>query len=137
MALVLMIEDNPNDTKLVQLTLGSSFHFLYVETLAEAYKAVELARPDVFLLDLKLPDCQGMESLDRLVKDFPKIPVVVWSGADSAAEAVRHGAEDFILKGRELKAVEDALAAAIKRHAFTEVRRDIQTLQKMIENDKK
>ena len=137
MSQVLMIEDNPNDIKLIGLTLASVFDFLYAASVCEALEVLKTHRPDIILLDLGLPDSKGVDTIDLFVKSFPQIPVVVWSGADDAAEAIRHGAENFILKGRSLSVVEEAITNAIKSHKFTQVKQDIATMQKVIETDNK
>ena len=57
---------------------------------------------DAVLLDLTLPDSRGLESLSRIQRIAPHVPVVVLSGLTDesvALEAVRNGAQDYLLKG--------------------------------------
>lgn len=137
MARVLMIEDNPNDQKLVSMLLASTFEFSYASSLQEAYRLLESGIPDVVLLDLNLPDSRGMCTLTSIVKMYPNLPIVVWSGADEAADAIHAGADEFLLKNGNLADVEKALQSAITRHKFKDVRQDISALQRMMESDKK
>lgn len=135
MPTVLMVEDNDADRRLVELLLASSFDLLYASSLTQAYEILTTQTPAVILLDLNLPDSRGMDTISELVKRYPKIPIVVWSGAGDITEAIHRGAEDFILKNGNLTAVEKALSEAIQRHKFTDVRQDIKAIQKMIEKE--
>lgn len=139
MAVVLMIEDNPYDQKLASDLLAGSFEFLYTQNLQDALTIMRTLTPDVVLLDLNLPDSRGMATLTELAKTFPEVPIVVWSGIGEAAEAIRMGADEFILKGTggDIEVVRRALTSAIARHPFKSVREDIKALQKLIETDKK
>src|ERR1035438_9307540 len=102
---VLFIEDNPGDARLVQEALKGTSDPAYRVEWAEGL-SIGLARLadggiDVLLLDLGLPDSQGLATL-QLVRDLaPEVPVVVLSGADDeqlAMEAVREGAQDYLVK---------------------------------------
>jgi len=135
MARVLMIEDNLNDQKMASLFLTSSFEIMFADTFQHAVDMTNLCLPDVFLLDLNLPDSKGMETLSSLVKQFPQIPVVVWSGAGEASEAIRLGADEFILKNGNIEIVKEALTSAMARHPFKSVREDIASLKKLIATD--
>lgn len=137
MARVLMIEDNLTDQRLASLLLASSFDFTFAACLLDAIDHIRENPPDVALLDLNLPDSKGMDTLTSLVKMFPDLPIVVWSGAGEAADAIRLGADDFILKDGNIEVVHKALTSAIARHPFKSVREDIKALQKLIETDKK
>jgi two-component system sensor histidine kinase UhpB len=74
-----------------------------VETLSGALECLDQAGTDIVLLDLSLPDSQGLETFTRIHGRFPDIPVVVVSGLDDesvAVKAVQGGAQDYIVKGR-------------------------------------
>src|SRR5436309_12545860 len=58
---------------------------------------------DVLLLDLGLPDSQGLSTFDRVHEQAPKVPIIIFSGAtdeELAVEAVSHGAQDYLVKGQ-------------------------------------
>jgi len=135
MARVLMIEDDLALQGVVRDVLGSSFEVAFADCLLDAIVVIKSQMPDVVLLDLNLPDSRGMATLTSLVNAFPNLPIVVWSGAGEAAEAIRLGADEFILKAGNMEAVHDALTRAIARHPFKSVREDIKTLQKFITKD--
>jgi len=136
MATVLMIEDNPNDFKMADSILSGSFEFTHAATLQDALGMMQAIIPDVILLDLNLPDSKGMSTLEALVKQFPDVPIVVWSGAGEASEAMRLGADEFILKNGNIETVRAALISAIARHPFKSVKQDIASLQKLIKTDR-
>lgn len=135
MAKVLMIEDDPAHQKLASLLMEGAYDFAFANTVAEAAEYLKTQRADVVLLDLNLPDSMGMETLVAVVKLFPEMPIVVWAGIGDAAEAIRLGADEFILKNGDFGSVRDALASAIARHPFKSVREDIKALQKQIATD--
>lgn len=103
---VLLIEDNPADALLLREAVRedalSSFHFTVTESLTSALEVLRQEQFDIILLDLGLPDSQGLKSFETVHGAFPGIPVVVLSGsADQrmALEAVQSGAQDYLVKG--------------------------------------
>lgn len=103
---VLLIEDNPVDALLlceaVREDALSSFEFTVAESLTAGLKLLCDKQFDVVLLDLGLPDSQGLKSFETVHSSFPEKPVVVLSGsADQrlALEAVQSGAQDYLVKG--------------------------------------
>ncbi len=102
---ILLVEDNPAQARLLQEHLKSvrhtAFEWTSVSRLEGAIAALKASRFDVMLLDLTLPDSQGLESLDRIVAVAPELPVVVLTNADDdslALDAVRLGAQDYLVK---------------------------------------
>ena len=107
--LLLLIEDNPGDARLVREHLldASGTQRIDVEaapTLAEGIAYLERGEtPTVVLLDLSLPDSFGLETLARWLTAAPALPVIVLTGSDDealAVNAVREGAQDYLVKGR-------------------------------------
>ncbi len=83
----------------------SSSHFSFVEarSLSEALKHAREEPVDVVLLDLSLPDSNGLETLHNLVSARKDLPIVVLTGIEDitfAIEALRVGAHDYIVKSR-------------------------------------
>src|SRR5437762_921662 len=75
------------------------------------------ARPDVILLDLRLPDQSGLDVLRQLRQIDARIPVVVVTvvrSADSAIEAMRQGAYDYLLKPLDLQELDRVIGEALK-----------------------
>lgn len=106
-ACILLFEDNPGDAFLLKDMLEThpvaAFKLERVERLAVGLQRLSTNRYDVVLLDLSLPDSQGIETFNRVQQAAPRVPVVVLSGLDDetlAVQAVREGAQDYLVKGR-------------------------------------
>ncbi|HUR26060.1 MAG TPA: response regulator [Candidatus Thermoplasmatota archaeon] len=101
---VLLIEDNADDAELVGRALGSEgaeFRLDWVERLQEGVQRLGEDTYGVVLLDLNLPDRDGLGTFLDLHASAPEVPVVILSGLDDEAvakEGVRRGAQDFLMK---------------------------------------
>lgn len=102
---VLLIEDNLAEARLLQEFLkGAAFNqfkMTHVKRLRDALDYLTDDRFDVILLDLTLPDSQGLASLDALIHCAPNLPIVVLTNTNDdelAVSAVRHGAQDYLVK---------------------------------------
>ena len=124
---VLLIEDDPNYAKTIRLVLseapGSNFRAEWAEGLAEGRQRLAEGQTDVVLLDLQLPDSTGLETFSRLHRNYPEVPIVVLTGAADdavAIEAVRQGAQDYLVKGEANNAlICRSLQYATERHRLT------------------
>src|SRR5580692_1335110 len=103
---VLLVEDNPGDARLFTELLrdagASRLSMVHVDRLAVALDRLNRDPFDVMLLDLSLPDANGLDTLVRAHAQAPKIPIVVLTGHDDealAVRAVRAGAQDYLVKG--------------------------------------
>src|SRR3954466_6815539 len=103
---VLLIEDNPGDARLIELMLRAAgaapLRLARAERLAAGVAHLARSPADAILLDLSLPDSQGLATFARLHAAVPDVPVVVLSGlADEAVavQAVAAGAQDYLVKG--------------------------------------
>jgi serine phosphatase RsbU (regulator of sigma subunit) len=118
---VLLVEDDPGDALLVEEYLLDSdlaVRLRWVRTLQAAVSTVEDA-PDCVLLDLHLPDGDGLQALRTILGVAPESAVLVLTGlADLqvAADAVAAGAQDYLLKGQvEGQALGRAIRYAVQR----------------------
>src|SRR5271157_3666570 len=103
----LLVEDNPVDVRLIREILkelpAGTLEFQQVGRLDSAMERLRQETFDVVLLDLGLPDAQGMETLTLIQKASRGVPIVVLTSFDDerfALEAVRAGAQDYLVKGR-------------------------------------
>jgi signal transduction histidine kinase len=104
---VLLVEDNPGDARLARELLGEvesfEFELEHVERLADAIAALSRTRFDVVLLDLSLPDSQGLDGIAALQKAVPALPIVVLTGRSDdgvAIDVLKAGADDYLIKGQ-------------------------------------
>jgi signal transduction histidine kinase len=82
--------------------VGGGVDLIPVETLGEGLRLIDREHVDVIVLDLSLPDSQGIETFRRAHETIPDVPFVVLTGIENnalAAIAVREGAQDFHTKG--------------------------------------
>ena len=117
---ILLIEDNPGDARLVQLMLEEGgeggFSFSHVGRLADAWGPIRSGLIDCALVDLSLPDADGLEGVDQLTELAPALPIIVLTGRDDldlAIAALHRGAQDYLLKGR----VDSGLLSRAVRYA--------------------
>jgi phosphoserine phosphatase RsbU/P len=105
----LLIEDNPGDARLIREMLRDSasaaapVELSVADRLASGVERLEGGQVDLVLLDLSLPDSTGLETFERIHTAAPGVPVVVLSGLDDEAMAVRavhQGAQDYLVKGQ-------------------------------------
>ncbi|HET9986288.1 MAG TPA: ATP-binding protein [Longimicrobiales bacterium] len=106
---VLLVEDNPADAELIAVRLepeigatnAAPVRLLQADSAAAACATLEGAAVDVVILDLSLPDARWLEALHRVRAAASDVPVIVLTGtADEALalEALRAGAQDYVLK---------------------------------------
>ena len=103
---VLLIEDEAGDAHLVKMKLkqtqGESFDLTWAQSLSEAQRYLAASSFDVILLDLSLPDSEGLATVHSARSMTMGIPIVVLSGrgdTDFALTALEAGAVDYMVKG--------------------------------------
>ena len=120
---VLLIEDNPEHTELVAQLLAKSdttqFLLYTADTLAQGLARLGDGGIALIILDLQLPDSDGLETFIRTIEVNPDIPLVVLSGQQDvsvAIETVQLGAQDYLVKGHfDNQVLIRALQYAIER----------------------
>ncbi len=104
---ILLVEDNPEHVGLIRQLLAtpdlSHFQLAAVGTLAEAIAWLKTGKCELILLDLTLPDSNGLETFIHVAETAPETALVVLSGVNDvelAIETVQLGAQDYLVKGR-------------------------------------
>ena len=123
---ILLVEDNLGDARLLrEMFDGQGAHFgelTHVDCMNAAEKHLAEHTVDIILLDLGLPDAQGLGAIRRTRAVAPNVPLVVLTGLDDesmAVQALQHGAQDYLIKGQiETRALLRALRYAIERKAM-------------------
>jgi CheY-like chemotaxis protein len=130
---VLLVEDAPEDVQFMDALLTDArmpggtrrlFEVHHAGLLSEALALLEGGPIDVVLLDLHMPDSRGLETLVRVRHRAPTVPVVVLTGLadqDLAVQAVREGAQDYLVKGEvPLDLITRSVRYAIERQRAEE-----------------
>lgn len=120
---VLLVEDNDGDADYIDRSLRraeeTSFEVTRVGWLNSALTALGNRTFDVILLDLSLPDCQGVDTVVRVMQAIPEVPIIVMTGHDdmqTGVQAVRYGAQDYLIKGEVVdRVLERAIVYSIER----------------------
>ena len=104
---ILLVEDDAGDCRLIQLSpkaLSPELEFTVeiAESLTCALECLRNRSFDLVMLDLGLPDSEGLDSLDKICTSYPQIPVIVLTGLSdekAGVDAIRKGASDYLVKG--------------------------------------
>ena len=104
---ILLVEDNSADARLLHETLKditkNKFELTHIQSLSEAIVQLAEHNFDAILLDLFLPDSQGLETVERILSAAPALPIIVLTGLkdeSTGIQAVRKGAQDYLIKGQ-------------------------------------
>ena len=120
---ILCIEDNRADAALIQGLLEGNqatvFEVTWVDRLQKAIDLLRQSQFDAILLDLSLPDTQGLPTLERLQQENQRTPIIIVTGLEDeelGILAIRHGAQDYLVKGAvDGRAIARAIHYAIDR----------------------
>jgi signal transduction histidine kinase len=131
---ILLVEDNPADADLLSEILAEAdetqWSLVHVEKLKEALHTLSENHFDVILLDLSLPDKQGLGTITQTYEAAPDLPIVVLTGLNDkvlALEALRQGAQDYLVKGK----IDSNLLVRAIRHAIERA----QTLKRLRQSE--
>ncbi|MDB5210969.1 MAG: hypothetical protein JWQ30_1796 [Sediminibacterium sp.] len=144
---ILMLEDSDTDAEMIQLLLGReelACEFILAKNKETFTVALARFYPDIILSDHSLPQFNSVEALAMARKQFPGIPFIIVTGTVSeefAAEIIKSGADDYILKDR-LARLPNAIKTVIQRRkseiekqeAEQKIRRSEANLRTIFEN---
>lgn len=143
----LMIEDDPDTVFLMSLRLDEAcggdtlFSVESASTLREGLELLKARRYDVLLLDLMLPDSDGLATVEQARAAAGDIPIVVLTGlADErlGLDAIAHGAQDFIAKDAiDARVLRRAISFAMERSARVAAERGLEKIRAEIRERKK
>lgn len=125
---ILLVEDNRGDVRLIEKKIGDGFRLEVVGRLSDALESLERTTFDAVILDLTLPDSEGVETLSRCVVTAPTTPVIVLTGHDDAelgAELMRQGAQDYVPKWQ----MSEVLLTRSIRHAVERKKIHVQLVE--------
>jgi two-component system OmpR family response regulator len=103
MPLILIVDDFPDGRDVMALVLRhAGYSVLTAASGTEALRVAQDARPDLVLLDFRMPDMTGFEVLESLRGASPNLPVIMMTALfeqTAIDEATRLGARDYLVKG--------------------------------------
>jgi diguanylate cyclase (GGDEF)-like protein/PAS domain S-box-containing protein len=125
---LLLVEDSPGDARLLREMLNEedtlNTELTHVQYMSDAERHLARQTTDIILLDLGLPDAQGLEAVRRARAAAPRVPLVVLTGLDDeslAAQALQEGAQDYLIKGDiSTRGLLRALRYAMERNTMDE-----------------
>ncbi|MCF8108588.1 MAG: response regulator, partial [Desulfohalobiaceae bacterium] len=128
---ILLIENDPGDIELLQKILSESENGSIIwKTAHRLSDGIELLAhhcPDLIIVDLGLPDSQGLQTLTKLLAESGEIPIIVMTSntdKELGLEAVKNGAQEYLVKGESSpEEISRSLRYAIERkHLENELR---------------
>lgn len=122
---LLVVDDEPNVLYSLQKGLQSDeLEVVVAPTGRRGIELVEQARPDVVILDFRLTDMSGLEVFDRIRQLAPRLPVIIitaYASTDTAIEAMKRGAFEYLLKPVDLHQLREVLQRALELSRFRHV----------------
>ena len=135
---ILVVDDDQNMCELIEADMQRrGFHVSWYTSAEEALRILKDEEFDVVLTDLEMPGMNGIELCDRIVSNRPDVPVIVitaFGSLETAVEAIRAGAYDFVSKPVEMDILALTLERALKHHALQE---KVKTLNEAVERSEK
>ncbi len=121
---VLLVEDSVTDALLIDAVLSDvpdvQYEVTHAERLSDALTRARETYFDIVLLDLGLPDAQGMDTFRQFHRQAPEPPVLVLAGLDDIAvglQAIKEGAQDYLIKNKiDSPVLSRVIRYAIDRH---------------------
>ena len=116
---ILVVDDEPRACAALEGLLHKEGY--EVATAGDAFRGLELVgklRPDVILTDLKMPGLDGLAFMDNVLAAWPEILVLVmtaYGSIETAVEAMKRGAADFVVKPIDVPALRTTLRSAMER----------------------
>lgn len=122
---VVIVDDIPETRENIKKLLMFDIDFKVIGTGAnglEALETVKSLRPDVVLMDIRMPEMDGVEAARRIKAQYPMTKVIlmsIHSDSDSLTQAAKAGASDFLAKPIDMDVLYQSIRSAATGHAST------------------
>ncbi|HVC96801.1 MAG TPA: sigma-54 dependent transcriptional regulator [Pirellulales bacterium] len=117
MSRLLVVDDEPNVLYSLETCLSSNtLEVISAGTAKEGLRLVETRKPDAVILDVRLPDMSGLDAYDRIRQIDPRLPVIVitaFAKTETAIEAIRRGAFEYLLKPVDFHRLREVVQKAL------------------------
>jgi nitrogen regulation protein NR(I) len=114
---LLIVDDEPNLRSALKKRLQSSeLRVLTADLAGECIDLVKTERPDVMILDVRLPDMSGLDAFDHIREIDPRLPVIIvtaYSTTETAIDAMKRGAFEYLLKPIDIHQLREVVAKAV------------------------
>ena len=135
---ILVVDDDQSMCELIEADLNRhGFQISWYTSADEAFRVLKNKEFDVVLTDLQMPGMDGIDLCNRIVSNRPDIPVIVitaFGSLETAIEAMRAGAYDFVTKPVEMEILALTLERAVKHRLLQE---QVKILSEVVEHTKK
>jgi CheY-like chemotaxis protein len=121
MAKVLIIEDDRAQRMLYKAEVSELGHkVILARDGREALKKINAHHPDVIVLDIMMPNMDGLETLQEKLRNYPDIPVIIHSAYSHFEEDWRSwSAEEYVVKSSDLTHLKNAIKRALSHWPFS------------------
>lgn len=143
---ILLLEDQEADIELfTEILADTSYSAHKLRTAGRMSEALQILKSysiDIIVLDLHLPDSRGLETFTQLAEKYPDIPAIIYTitnDEDIALDAIRSGADDYLIKGPNLdtvqveKSIRKAVETKKNRTAMRQAMRDLERTNEYLE----
>lgn len=116
---ILVVDDEESVRYYFKRAFGSIYDIMPAETGEEALQEIERSPPELIFLDIRMPKLSGIEVLRRIKEYFPKLPVIMmtaYSDTDTAIEAMKLGAFDYIPKPFENREIRELIEKGLEAY---------------------
>ncbi|MDP1546510.1 MAG: response regulator transcription factor [Anaerolineales bacterium] len=139
---ILVIDDEaPLRKTMARILQQAGFQVTTAEDAEQGLAFLKTSKFDLILTDLRMPGIQGLDALKLITANYPSLPVVLFTAqpdVNSAVEALRHGAIDYLLKPLKPEALIERVRAILlnqqKEKRKNEIMQQIEALQQELKN---
>lgn len=132
---LLIVDDERGSRESLRAIFQSAYSVIVAASAAEAEAVLMKTKVDLILLDVIMPEKDGIAFLQEALTRYPGIPIIMVSASTSVrpvVEAMRKGAFDFVTKPFDIEEIRHLVARAIESHAMS---RHVENLQVQIEEE--
>ncbi len=119
---ILICDDEPGVRESLKLILERGYNLFYARNGKEATERVKALKPDLLIMDVKMPHLNGLDALHHIRRVDQRVPILMITGyesSDVAVQAVNSGANDYLTKPFQREQVTEKVQALLGLHRVT------------------